>query len=684
MSDANTTTPVRVPLHGPGPRRWDFGIAVALFVATLLLVMGTTEDLGFNRDETFYHHHGKVYWTWFEDLADAPDGEARGRLLSDEGVERVWRNNYEHPPLMKVLYGMSWKVFGEKKRGLRALDARTIKISGLDKPHGFEEGDQFEVLRPLVAGEDPNVEGRVVGVATVTRRARKEATATLLEWTPEEDPRVYCDPHRVVPDEGPRMGGCVGRSDGALQVLSESDAFRLPGALSGALFIALLYLFSLNFVRRRGALFAALAMLFVPRAFYHMHVTCFDMPITLLGFSVLYAFWKSERSGFRWALLAGVLWGLALLVKLNAFFLPVTLGLYWIFTVRGRIRRFSRLPFPFPAIPLAFFTMVVIGPLMLYLLWPILWYHPIENFGRYLAFHMKHDHYYQSYFGQALQTPPFPIAFPFIMTLVTVPLITQFLALWGGIRAAIPMRISGADGVEVWRRRVFIAINLLFPVALIAMPSTPIFGGVKHWLLTMPFFCLLAGIGFDAAADALLAWPLRVLASRRVFATAAVVALGVLLMAPAARDTVKYGDNGTAYFNALIGGLRGAADRKMQRQFWSHATIGGLDHVNHNLPPGAVVDFQDATGGACKMYQFEERMRQDLRCVVRRGRPDAVLYDVEERFSEEEWRYQKRLRTVAPIAEHAVDGVSMIRVYQRGAGWKDAEALHEGSDVKSP
>ncbi len=683
MFDPDTTTP-SVPLHGPGPLRRDLGVAAALFVATLCLVMGTTEDLGFNRDETFYHHHAKVYWTWFEDLADAPDGEARGRLLSDEGVERVWRNNYEHPPLMKVLYGVSWKVFGAKKRGLRPVDDRTLRITGLDKPHGFEEGDQFDVLRPLLAGEDPDVSDRIVGVATVTRRDRKEATATLLEWTPDEDPRVYCDPRRALPGEAPRMGGCIGRTDGPLQVLSESDAYRLPGAASGALFIALLYLFSLHFVRRRGAVFAALAMLFVPRAFYHMHVTCFDMPITLLGFSVIYAFWKSERAGFRWAVITGVLWGLALLVKLNAFFLPVTLGLYWLLTVRGRLRRVQRLPFPVPAIPLAFYAKVLIGPLMHYLLWPILWYHPVENIGRYLAFHMKHDHYYQSYFGQALQTPPFPIAFPYVMTLVTVPLVTQALALWGGLRAVSPLRVSGADAAEVWRRRSFIGINLLFPITLIAMPSTPIFGGVKHWLLTMPFFCLLAGAGFDAAVSALLNWPLGRLAPRRVLTAASAVALGALLLAPAARDTLRYADNGTAYFNELIGGLRGAADRKMQRQFWSHATIGGLDHVNHHLGPGAVVDFQDATSGACKMYQFEERMRQDLRCVVRRGRPDAMLFDVEERFTEEEWRYQKRMGTLAPIAEHAVDGVPMIRVYQRGAGWKDADALLEGSNGNSP
>ena len=683
MSDGPIKAPSRAPLRGQGPRGWDLAVAAGLFVGTLLLIMTTTTHLGFNRDETFYHHYAKVYWTWFHDLADASDADARSELLSDEGVEKVWRQNYEHPPLMKVLYGLSWKVLGAKKREVRFVDDRTLRVTGIGLPHGFEEGDQFEILRPLVVGEDPDTSDRVIGLATVTHRKRHEARATILEWTPDEAPRAFCSSTLNATEPPALMGGCVARSDGPLQILSEADAFRFPGAVSGALLIALLYLFSLHFTRRSGALAAALAMLFVPRIFYHMHVTCFDMPMTLLGFGVLYAFWRSERGSLGWAIFTGVLWGLALLVKLNAFFLPVTLGLYWLVTARGRLRRYRGLPIPFPAIPPAFFAMILLGPLMLYLFWPILWYHPVENFGRYLAFHMKHDHYFQSYFGHAVQTPPFPLAFPFMMTLLTVPLVTQALALWGGMRAMLPFRVSDPDRAELLRRRWFLAINLLFPVTLIAMPSTPVFGGVKHWLLTMPFFSLLAGLGFVALTEALPVRPLRGLARPRLAAAAQAVVLGALLLAPAARDTLRYADNGTAYFNALIGGLRGAADSRMQRQFWSHATIGGLDHLNHTMREKGVIDFQDATRGACTMYRFEERLRRDLRCVVRRGRPDAVLFDVEERFTEEEWRYQQRLRTLGPLSEHTVDGVPMIRVYRRDAGVIDAKNLLEGRDDNS-
>ncbi|MBM4372625.1 MAG: glycosyltransferase family 39 protein, partial [Deltaproteobacteria bacterium] len=476
------------PLHGPGAGLRDGLLAAGIFAFALVLIMGTTRDLGFNRDETFYHHYAKVYGSWLLDLAETRDPAVRERLLSKAEVERVWSQNYEHPPLMKVLFGLSWRIFGEKKREVRFLDRRVLRIQGLDRPHGFDEGDQVDILRPLTVGEEHDAADRVAGTATITRRTRGEAMATILEWRPEEDPLAIC---ASPPDEGlvPRhMGGCMARTTGSLQILSESDAFRLPGALCGALLVALLYLFALGFTGRGGALVSALALLFVPRAFFHMHLTCFDIPITFFGFATLVAFWKAERGGgLRWALVTAVLWGLALLVKLNAFFLPVTLGLYWLATLRGRLRKIRPLPFSVPAIPPAFFLMALVGPLMLYLLWPVLWYDPVRSFGRYLAFHLGHEHYYQSYFGQALGAPPFPVTFPFVMTLLTVPVPPLALFLTGAVRTALPWRVDPAAAVAVSRRRWFLAVNALFPIGLIALPSTPVFGGVKHWLLTMPF-----------------------------------------------------------------------------------------------------------------------------------------------------------------------------------------------------
>ena len=40
---------------------------------------------------------------------DALEGRLQ-RPLSDESIWRYWAYNIEHPPLMKTLYGVSWRV----------------------------------------------------------------------------------------------------------------------------------------------------------------------------------------------------------------------------------------------------------------------------------------------------------------------------------------------------------------------------------------------------------------------------------------------------------------------------------------------------------------------------------------------------------------------------------------------
>jgi hypothetical protein len=160
---------------------------------------------------------------------------------------------------------------------------------------------------------------------------------------------------------------------------------------------------------------------------------------------------------------------------------------------------------------------------------------------------------------------------------------------------------------------------------------------------------------------------------RRAAAPVLAAALLLLLMAPAVRDTLSYGTYGTSYFNELIGGVRGAASARMQRQFWSYASRGALDYVNRVAPPDCAIDFQDATGGTCEMCKLEGWMRHDLRCVTRTPSPEILLFDVEERFTEEEMRYWKSMDTVGPEHEVHVDGIPVLRVYRKHAGLQSME-----------
>jgi len=671
MRPENSSEPLgNTLLLGHHFRLRDVGIGAVLATVYLVLVMSTT-DMGFTRDETFYFDHGRTYLNWMLKLVRSDSSEETERLLSRKEVKKVWKNNFEHPPLMKVLFAVSWRFFGEKLRPIEVDEAGRVQVSDLGLAHGFDPGDEVPLLLPTPVGGEPRSDDRTAGIIRILERTPHAAVGEILE-----SERSAAELHELCTQAGRNPEAawqtpCQVQSTGPFQWFGESDAYRLPGALMGALLVLLLYLFGVEFGSPMVGFLAVLLFSFIPRAFFHAHLTCFDIPITALDLACLLAFFRSLRST-RWAVATGILWGIALLTKLNAFFIPVTLVLWYLPVALRNVRKVAPGRWTLPDIPLAFLLMPLIGLPMLFIFWPWVWYDTVSAFGKYLAFHMHHEHYFVYYFGRAYQSPPFPVDYPFTMTLLTIPLVTLLLSLGGLVQLCWPRPTLNPEGVT---RRWYLLINMLFPVLLIAHPSTPIFGGVKHFMLAFPFLCILAAHALlkvfswtDLALSGtrlVQALPLRLVPPLRLAAAGLTV---VLLCAPAARDSLGFAPYGLSYFNELVGGPRGAAQSRLQRQYWSYASRGALEYLNLEIPPGTTLDFQDATVGTCSMYKREGWLRHDLVCAARRHGPDVLLFDVDERFSEEEMRYWDQMDTVGPTYEVQVQGVPVVRVYRKGAG----------------
>jgi len=722
-------------------KKW--AIAGLVWVCFTALVMSTT-DMGFTRDEGFYFKYSEVYTNWFVRLWRAETAQERDKLLSRKEVKATWSQNFEHPPLMKVLFGASWRFLGEKRRPIRVAPDGRFSVESLGVAHGFDVGDEVVLLRPTFAGGDPDDSGREIGRGTIEARSKGSAQGAVASAEAgakrsAQDTAASADagyegsaqgaaasadagtkgsaPGAAASDEvdgaefsaicvetaesaeKPWRTRCEARTTGLLQVFSESDAYRFPGALMGGLLMAALFLLAEAFAGLWTALLSVLLMAFIPQPFFHAHLTCFDVPITALCLATLYAFYRS-LSSTGWAVATGFVWGLALLTKNNAFFIPISLVVWWVVFVLPKSRKSDQWRGWFPPVPLAFVTMPLIGVPMMFALWPNLWHEPIASFGKYLAFHMHHDHYFQYYYGAAYQRPPFPREFALVLTLLTVPVLTTVLFLVGAVRMCLHRQPSTIDhrpstidhrpstidhrpstidhrpstmSVAAWKS--FVLVNMLLPISLFALGTTPIFGGTKHWLLSMPFLCLVAAFGLRD----LLLWAWEGLTAlnlpdRAWIRNAAAAAAVMVIIAPAVHATLSYAEYGTSYFNELIGGVRGAADSRMQRQFWSYASRGALDYVNERAPHGIAIDFQDALTTGCEMYKREGKLRHDLKCASRKGVPDLLLFDVEERFSEEEIRDWASMDTVGPIHEVQVDGVPVVRVYSKHAGFAQAEA----------
>ncbi len=588
------------------PRR-DLAIG-GLLAGLYLAMLCATLDIGFPRDESFYFNAGEQYARWFDVLAENPR-----RAFTRAEVDRAFAYNAEHPALPKVLFGLSWRLFGRM--------------------------------------HDPQV----------------------APWS-----KAWY--HRGDPPE-PILGW-----------MAESTAMRLPALVTNSFLVFLLYVFAARYTNRRVALAATVGWMLTPHAFWHSHLSCFDMPMVTMAFATAYCFYRSvtlpapepgrmrPRGAWAWAIATAVVWGLALNTKHNAFFLPITFVMWWAWTRRREFRlSFSGGGFRIPAIPLAFLAMLFVSPVVYWALWPKLWFDPINHLKWYFGFHAKHDFYWAYYWGTLFTKPPFPVAFPFVMSAMTLSGPAVVLALAGLGRTAW-MRLArlgprgdddappqDANGDLLARTpglTSFLLLNFLVPFAVIAHPSTPIFGGTKHWMPGVPFLMIFAGLAFDRILTALR----RVthqhpVLGRHAAQTALIVITAAVFILPATRDTLHGHTNGSTFYNAFFGGFGAMGKHGMQREFWGNTAYSALPWLNETAPHRARVDFHDTTWDAVRYYWRDGLLRRDIQPVWDAKRADIFLFHWHKEFLDLEADGRATLGNPVPAHVVAEDGVPLLNAY---------------------
>ena len=312
---------------------------------------------------------------------------------------------------------------------------------------------------------------------------------------------------------------------------------------------------------REVGLLAALMLLFSPRFHYHGHMACFDSAVTAVWVAVILAYVNRGESIWGHVRL-GLVFGLAIATKHNALFLPIVFGIHWLFCQRDRfILAHGKLRLP--PIPWWVVSMGILGPLVFLMHWPYLWPEPLERITWYLSFHLHHEHYPVRYFGEGLWDPPFPRSFPWVMWAITLPLVTVVAAIAGTLTQAWSCFQALWNGVWDRKEHAFLLLlTALFPAFLIAGPKVPIFGGTKHWMNGLPILLIIA---------AAWAWPaLLKLAGNRRYLTGVVSAFVLL---PGAVTTWRHHPHGIGSYSELAGGIRGAANLGMERQFWGEHSV---------------------------------------------------------------------------------------------------------------
>lgn len=558
-------------------RMIDPAICLGIFLSVTLALLSASATLGFTRDEGYYFQAAENHVAYYTEVL-----QGKARFTDRRHIERWFSYNNEHPPLMKTLFGLSWRL-----------------LHRCDCP---KEGGLHPVAYP-----------------------RRHVTLGLL---------------------------------------SQGQAMRLPAHLLAGLLCAAVYLFGARAWGRSAGVVAAGLTILAPRHFFHAQLACFDAPITAMIFLVTAAYYFAQRTGrASFHIAAGVLAGLALSTKHNAFFLPFALLAHSIWVRRHLVREGG----PRALLRVVFapwiFYMAALAPPVYLISWPWLWHDTARRFAGYVAFHLHHVYYNIEYLGANYNKPPFPWHYVPVTTLLTAPVTTLALALCGaGLFLRDRRRARQADAAP----GLLVAIGLLWPMLVIMRPGTPIFGSEKHWLPSYPFLALCAGYGLTRLWEG--ARPFIQGDGERRRAALGWALCGLMLVPPLleVRRSHPYG---LSHYNALAGGPQGAADLGMNRQFWGYAVRGLFPYLDRGAPPSCPIYWHDANLYMLQMSMKDGLLRRDLQDTgleepgVRAANIALVIH--EKHFNKYEHWIWDAFGTTRPAQVLTHEGVPLVTLYRR-------------------
>jgi 4-amino-4-deoxy-L-arabinose transferase-like glycosyltransferase len=320
-----------------------------------------------------------------------------------------------------------------------------------------------------------------------------------------------------------------------------------PMALAAAL-VALIYVAVRQAgAGRAGALVGALALLDMPRVFFHAHLAELDLPAAAAWFLAMWAFWRLSQRRDVWAwLLTGLAFGIALATKISDVLAPLGMGL-WLLTARDRRTRWYLWGRLIVAAPLGLGTVIV--------LFPWFWSETGQKVWAWVRFFtVSHYEIYQYYLGQSYLGPPWH--FPIVMIVATVPVLILALAVIGAGRAvrAGPVQPAAA----LW------LINALLIIAWFLRPGSRAFDGDRLLMPAYVFLAPLAGVGFDAIVG-------RIRHSSFVIRPSSLVALilATIVLAPGAIASAQLHPFELAYYSEAVGGVAGARRLQLETIYWA-------------------------------------------------------------------------------------------------------------------
>ncbi len=487
---------------------------------------------------------------------------------------------------------------------------------------------------------------------------------------------VLTDPAQAFSEQGIESGWTVNHEhppmdkvwSGAIFTLTKHwtddlTAHRIGNMLLVAILAGLIYLWmAMDFGRVAG--FAAVAALIsMPRFFFHAHLAALDVPAAFSVFVTTFVFWKLlSKKSWAWGLLLGLVWGLALATKINAVFIPVVFGVWWlIFRRDGKTM-------------MRFVIMGFTAIFVFFLVWPWMYVHTLDRIIEFLLF-MTSEHYLigQYYLGQFFMPPPWH--FTFVILWAVLPLGLTLLYMLGIFRTLRVKEDRALGGLLI--------LSALVPMLALASGKTLVYDNDRLMMVTFPFLACLAGVGFNWLFTCWQSFAQRF--SRPIFRWIGLMLLIGLAFGPQIVSMVRLYPHLLSYYGESVGGLPGATRMGLETTYWCETYTLALPILNEQAEKGDIIWADPWSHDVLIYYQTQGRLREDLVIlfpgyvvsILGQVAPDPVVKPMD---SADWFLFQHRQTALGPeldkseiaqtlakqttVYEYEFDGVPVFTLYQ--------------------
>lgn len=459
-----------------------------------------------------------------------------------------------------------------------------------------------------------------------------------------------------------------------LGILGDIESYHLYSIFLAALLAAVIFYFVAARYNVFSGTVAFISLSLYPLFLGESRYNIKDTPETVFfSFSILCFYRGVISNSIKWIFFSALFFAFAFATKLNVIFLPFIIlpwmAAYYLSKIKKiKLGRFLKERLK---IILSLLFYPILGLLMYFLSWPILWQHPIErfittiNYYKEIGINTNFDSRFLTFFHFNTYASQW--------ILYTTPIIILILSILGIVY------IFTQGRREKDKASILILLWLIVPILRVTMPNAGIYGGVRQIMEYIPAMAMLSGIGAGYIVKLLYCYIVKLNNRWSTEKTKFILkALIIVSFIPITLKLISIHPNESVYFNQIIGGLKGAKERNIPG--WG-SSLGstykqGTTWINQHAEKNAkVVLVFELLSNIPKIYLRPDiTLYNQFRSGIKRAGEYAI--GITHEATQENLYYRRYLENfLNPVYELKVDGVAILKIWKNDAAHTKPEYL---------